>query len=268
MFEPLHAVTYFSPHAREAFEEIGLRGFWRGYFAGRAAPLGRVEAAPVTALFAGFKHDMVAKAIPQVWDLAAPEVVLQARQDGAVAALQSVLPDVDAVARAAAPLQEAAARATWSGLALGGANAALPWPDEPYAVLFHAATVLREIRGDAHVAAQVLAGLTGLDAMILRSLQDIDREILQPSRGWTDDEWYGATAGLVERGLIAGGTITPTGEALVADVERRTDEVAHQPWRAAGPSTSEAFLEAAEPLVALVVPILPAKTPIGIPGRG
>ncbi len=107
-------------------------------------------------------------------------MVLQARSDGAVAALRSVLGDADAVARAAAPLQEAAARSTWSGLALGGANAALPWPDDPYAVLFHAATVLREIRGDAHVAAQVVAGLSGLEAMVLRSLQDIEREMLQP----------------------------------------------------------------------------------------
>ena len=39
LFEPIHAVTYFSPQARAAFEEAGLRGFWRGYFAGRAAPL-------------------------------------------------------------------------------------------------------------------------------------------------------------------------------------------------------------------------------------
>jgi len=267
-FEPLHAVTYFTAEAREAFEAVGLRGFWRGYFAGRAAPLGRVDAAPVTALFAGFKHEMVARAIPEVWSLASPEAVLRARQGGAVAALRGVLVDEEAVALAAAPLQEAAARATWSGLALGGANAALPWPDDPYAVLFQAATVLREHRGDAHVAAQVVAGLSGLEAMVLRSLQDIERELLQPARGWSDEEWDAATAALVERGLVAAGAVTPAGQALLADVERRTDEIAFQPWRTAGASVADAFLDAVSPLVELVVPLLPAKTPIGIPGRG
>ena len=54
LFEPLHAVTYFAPEARAAFENAGLRGFWRGYFAGRAAPLGAVSAAPVVALFFSF----------------------------------------------------------------------------------------------------------------------------------------------------------------------------------------------------------------------
>jgi hypothetical protein len=40
LFEPVHAVTYFSPEASAAYAEAGLRGFSRGYFAGRAAPLG------------------------------------------------------------------------------------------------------------------------------------------------------------------------------------------------------------------------------------
>ena len=51
LFEPVHVVTYFSPEGRDAFEAAGLRGFWRGYFAGRAAPLGRTGAAPVVAIF-------------------------------------------------------------------------------------------------------------------------------------------------------------------------------------------------------------------------
>ncbi len=53
----------------------------------------------------------------------------------------------------------------------------------------------------------------------------------------------------------------------MADVERRTDEIAFQPWRAAGPLVVDAYLDAAAPLVEQVLPLLPAKTPIGIPGR-
>ena len=85
LYEPVHAVTYFAPQARAAFEGVGLRGFWRGYFAGRAAPLGAVAAAPVTALFFSFAPAMVSRALPEVWRRASPEQALAARLDGAVA---------------------------------------------------------------------------------------------------------------------------------------------------------------------------------------
>src|SRR5262245_8182989 len=85
VFEPIHVVTYFSAQARDALTAAGLRGFWRGYFAGRAAPLGPVPAAPVLASFFSFAPSMVTRALPEVWTMAAPELVLKARSDGAVA---------------------------------------------------------------------------------------------------------------------------------------------------------------------------------------
>jgi hypothetical protein len=96
LFEPVHAVTYFAPQARQAFEGAGLRGFWRGYFAGRSAPLGAVNAAPVTALFYGFAAEMVARALPQVWSVAAPDAVLLARREGSRAALEALRPGLGA----------------------------------------------------------------------------------------------------------------------------------------------------------------------------
>src|SRR5256885_616149 len=92
LFEPIHDVTYFHPAARAAFEEAGLRGFWRGYFAGRAAPLGPVPAAPVIAAFFGFAPHMVARALPDVWTRATPERTLAARLRGAVDALRPLAP--------------------------------------------------------------------------------------------------------------------------------------------------------------------------------
>ena len=70
LYEPVHAVSYFAPQAADAFEGAGLRGFWRGYFAGRSAPLGPVGAAPVIALFSSFSPPMVERAVPSIWDLA------------------------------------------------------------------------------------------------------------------------------------------------------------------------------------------------------
>ena len=91
LFEPIHAVTYFAPEARSAYEQAGLRGFWRGYFAGRAAPLGAASAAVVTASFFNFAPAFVARAIPGVWELITPESALRVRLAGATEALRILL---------------------------------------------------------------------------------------------------------------------------------------------------------------------------------
>src|SRR5215207_6708238 len=77
--EPLHAVTYFSPETRAATDALGLKGGWMSYFGCRAAQLGAVPAAVVTAIFHGFHPDMVARAIPDAWAYASPDQLLAAR---------------------------------------------------------------------------------------------------------------------------------------------------------------------------------------------
>src|SRR5262249_8100407 len=91
MFEPGHDVTYFAPEALHAFTGAGLRGFWRGYFAGRAAPLGGAPAAVVTASFYNFAPAFVARAIPGVWDLITPQEAIAVREAGAAASLRRLL---------------------------------------------------------------------------------------------------------------------------------------------------------------------------------
>ncbi len=175
LFEPVHVITYFAPQARDAFERAGLRGFWRGYFAGRAAPVGLTGAAPIVASFFAFAPAMVGKALPGVWDLITPRDALAARQAGAVAALRSLLtmsddaPAPPPVVAAGDRLAAATADLDWAGRALGAANAALPVPAEPLARLWHAATVLREHRGDGHIAALVAADLDAPEALALRA---------------------------------------------------------------------------------------------------
>ncbi|MGH3404121.1 MAG: SCO6745 family protein, partial [Streptosporangiaceae bacterium] len=98
LFEPVHVVTYFAPEARQGFEEAGLRGFWRGYFAGRAAPIGAVDAPPVIAAFFSFAPPFVRRALPAVWDMVTPEQALAARTAGAVAAIRRLLAEGDGAA--------------------------------------------------------------------------------------------------------------------------------------------------------------------------
>ena len=70
--ECINAVTYFSPECREAPVGLGLRGFWMGYFACRAAPLGPVGAPVVEATFFNFHPARVHRAIPDAWNSARP----------------------------------------------------------------------------------------------------------------------------------------------------------------------------------------------------
>ncbi|MBJ7356823.1 hypothetical protein [Nocardioides sp.] len=266
LFEPLHAVTYFAPEPRAAFEAAGYRGFWRGYFAGRSAPLGPAPAAVSTALYAGFAPSMVERAIPSVWDLAPPEAALKARLDGSVAVLGRLLAGSPGVEEAADLLREVASGAPTSGRALGAANAALPWPEEPLGELWHAATVLRELRGDGHVLAQLAVGLDGLSTMVLRCGHDMTREVLQRNRGWGDLEWEIAAERLTERGLLhRDGRISEAGAATLARAEEITDRLAQEPWDALGPDRTARWVELATPLARAARAELPEVTPLGLP---
>ncbi|MFG1953168.1 hypothetical protein [Micromonospora sp. NPDC048830] len=270
-FEPVHAVTYFHPRARAAYEAVGLRGYWRGYFAGRAAPLGTVEAAPVVAAFYSFAPSMVARALPSVWKLAPPQEALRARLTGAVQALAEMtyeLPEAH-LAEAADLLAEAAGAVQVAGRVLGAANAALPAGEYPLARLWQAATTLREHRGDGHVAALVAAGLDPAEVVAWRCRVDMSREFHQMARGWTDEEWAAAEERLVERGWL-----TPEGEATARAtaefraVEEATDRAAAGPWLALGADRSARLRELLAPIARRCHTIIPAQSPIGLPAVG
>jgi hypothetical protein len=288
LFEPIHAVTYFAPEARAAFEEAGLRGFWRGYFAGRAAPLGPAGAAVVTASFFNFAPAFVARAIPAVWDLITPEDALRTRLGGAEAALRGLLAGREAEATVAADLLwQAIGELDFSGRVLAAANAALPVPDgaspggesrgsEPggsessaLARLWQAATLLREHRGDGHFAALAAADIDGCEAVALRCCVDLRREDLQPVRGWTDEQWDNALAGLAARGWVgADGQLTNGGQAAHDAVENATDRAAARPWARLGADTTAELAGVLTPLAKACAAILPYPSPVGVPVPG
>jgi hypothetical protein len=267
LFEPVHVVTYFAPEARSAFEDAGLRGFWRGYFAGRAAPLGAAAAAPVTGSFFSFAPSMVARALPGVWDLIAPADALAVRSAGAVAALRRLVSGRDpAVPELASLLADAASGLDCAGRVLAAANAALPAPAEPLALLWQAATVLREHRGDGHCAALVAAGIGGCEALVLRAGLDLARGLLQPMRGWTDEEWDQAAARLAGRGwLDQAGRATPAGTAAHRAVEDATDLAAARPWARLGHAATERLAALLGPVAQACAAELPFPNPVGIP---
>jgi hypothetical protein len=267
LFEPVHAVVYFAPSAGAVFEAAGLRGFWRRYFAGRAAPLGAIGPGPVTAAFFGFAPAMVARALPDVWTRISPQAALGARAAGARAALRELIPDEHepGVVEAAELLSVAATSVDLPGRVLAAANADLPWPADPLDRLWHAATILREHRGDGHVAALLTANVDGCESLVWRSALDGGglRDTMQRARGWTDLEWQEATGRLRDRGwLTADGSPTTAAQTAYARVEALTDRLAAGPWQRLGDDDTERCARLLEPLVARIWTVLPEDNPI------
>jgi hypothetical protein len=265
MFEPVHDVTYFVPEALGAFTEAGLRGFWRGYFAGRAAPLGGAGAAVVTASFYNFAPSFVARAIPGVWDLVTPRDAIAVREAGAAASLRRLLSGREAeAAKAADLLWHAAENLDFAGRVLAAANSELPVSGDPLTRLWQAATLLREHRGDGHFAALAAAGIDGCEAVVLRCAKDISRDLMQPVRGWTDEQWGAAAAQLAERGWIGeDGTLTAAGRAAHDAVEAATDQAAARPWTQMGAAGLAEAAEVLLPLAQACAAALPEVIPVG-----
>ncbi len=262
--EPLHAVTYFAPEPKALCDALGTKGFWMSYFAQRAAPLGAAPPELVTALFYNFHPALVARAVPDVWAVASPLRFLQTRIDGVDAALRRLLGSEallsPELAEAAEIARDAALCAPTVGRALAAANAALDWPDAPHLVLWHAQTVLREQRGDGHVAALLTAGLDPAEALVLFAADsDLDGAWLRQRRGWSEQEWAAAVQRLVARGLFVdneaqrSGGLTAAGRALRDDVEARTDALADVPWAAVGAARAERLVELVAPFVAALL---------------
>jgi hypothetical protein len=266
-FEPVHAVTYFHPRARAAYEAVGLRGYWRGYFAGRVAPLGAAEAPPVVAAFFNFAPPMVSRALPAIWQLATPQEALRARLTGAVQALAELtyeLPEGHLV-EAADLLERAASTAQTAGRVLGAANAALPVGEYPLARLWQAATTLRELRGDGHNAALVAAGLDPVETLAWRVAVDMPVGNLL-GRGWSEEQWRAARERLAQRGWLTGdGTATDVGRAGFQAIEDATDRAAEHPWRALGPADTDRLRDLLEPMARSCHTVIPPDSPIGLP---
>lgn len=243
--EPYHGLVYFAPEPEAAYADLGITGR-DGYFASRAAAFGPVSAEVVIAAFFNFNPALVHHAIPAAWEKASPAVVQAARRGGIDAALARTTGDVlsgDALDRAVELIRPAAeaVAASLGGRPLAAAHLALAWPDEPRVALWHAITVLREHRGDGHVACLTEAGLEPCDALVLHAASgDVPKEALQQTRRWSDDDWAAAVERLAGRGLVDGeGQFTDEGRAHREALEARTDELAVAPWTAIGPDACE-----------------------------
>jgi len=247
--EPLHNHLYFAPEQDEHLTAVGLRPGRMCYFAGRAAPMGAVGPGVVAATFYNFSPSLIARHIPRAWTLATPERVVAARFDAARASLTRLLgPEVAGsaeVAELAGLLREACSVLTPEGRPLYAGHADLAWPEEPLLQLWHGVTLLREHRGDGHVAALLRAGLTGLEALVSHTVtgRGFTESGAKATRGYSDEDWAAAVAALTDRGLLADGQLTAEGTALRAGIEADTDAASAAPWAHLGADRTARVVE-------------------------
>lgn len=256
LIEPIGVTPYFADEPTEALLALGFSGYWDTYFAARAAPLGTsVPAEVVHALFYNFAPGEVARHIPSVWRTTTPEAAIAARQQGCVRALERVLADLvgtPAYARAVDLLTTAAVSAPVEGRPMYAALRTLPLPDEPTARLFHAATLLREHRGDGHIAALMVEGIGGLEAHVLLALDlGMPAEKFGRIHHLPAAQLTALVDGMRARGLVADdGGFTPAGRAVKDRVEAMTDDLAVAPYLVLDADEVDELVAALEPLAA------------------
>ncbi len=258
LVEPIGVIPYSADEPNEAMFALGFTNYWDTYFAGRAAPLGPVPAAVVDALFYNFAPGEVARHIPKVWRTTTPEEAIAARQQGCTNALRRILGDhVDSPGFACATglLLKAAVSAPWEGRPMYAALRAIPIPDDVVTRFFHAASLLREHRGDGHIAALMVEGVGGLEAHVLLALDmGLPAEKFGRIHHLPPSQLAAVIDGMRHRGLIAGdGWLSGRGRALKQRVEALTDDLAAKPYDSLEPDELDELIAHLEPLAALLL---------------
>ena len=233
--EPYHGLIYFAPEADQHYTALGLDPGMMGYFASRSAAMGPVPADVVVATFYNFEPSRVHAVIPEAWSRATAADVWQARLAAVDEALTRVFgdrlrqPDIAAAAATLRPIIDAC---TVEGRPLFAGHLAQEWPTEPHLALWFAITLLREYRGDGHIAALVVEGVSGLEALLIHAGTGfVPAAVLQGTRGWSDDAWAAARDRLQARGWLDDeGLLAPAGQQHRNRVEQYTDELAAAPW--------------------------------------
>jgi hypothetical protein len=252
--EPVCLVNFFSEDPNQAMAALGFRGYWAGYFAGRAAPLGRVPAEVVDAAFYSFGPGEVARHIPKVWETTTPEAAYEARLEGCAAALHRILGGLvgtPGLSRAAELLTTAATSAPVEGRVMYAALRSLPVPEEPVARLWHVANMLREHRCDGHIAALLSEQVGGTESHVLGALDAGIHPAESFGRIHHLPEAYLARVmtGLRERGLLDDtGHLTDAGRATKDRIESLTDALAEPPYAALDPSELDELVACLEPM--------------------
>ncbi|GAA2785665.1 SCO6745 family protein [Nonomuraea dietziae] len=273
--EPVHGMIYFVPEASERYAALGLTGQMTGYFASRGAAFGEASAEVVIAAFFNFNPALVRRALPSAWEVTTPAKVLEARMEAARRRCAGAASTRRARSRRRSRWPGGRRRRRPSTCTAGRCSPRTPrcrGPASPLRDLFHAQTLLREFRGDGHVAVLTSEGLSPVEALAMHAAGgDVPEIFLRASRGWPEEAWAAAVASLRAKGLLAGAAdgqaadapppgggwtaagLTEEGRRLRAHIEARTDELALPAYAALGEQGCARLAELAQPFGRAVV---------------
>jgi hypothetical protein len=220
--EPIATQGWWSRASSERLVALGL-GFFDGYVWGRAASLGTPAPAVVVATFGVFEAGLLTAVYEQGVAAASRDDVLAARAEGATASLAGLVSERDAAA-VADPLLAVLDGLEGSGRPLFSALRALPRPDSAQGRLWRAAEMVREHRGDGHLAA---AAVAGFDAITLNVFTELwlgyGLGEYSGTRGFDAAQLDTAVTELEDRGWASGPALTPEGSAARRALEAATD---------------------------------------------
>lgn len=212
------------------------------YMAGRAAPLGRVNAEVTAAVLGTFDLGQVRAGMDGVWSILSPEDVATLKVSTAVRVMEALIPTAGPdLERALHLLDRALGAAETSGHPLYAGLRVLPCPDQPAARLFRLCDQMREHRSDAHVNAW---RSYGFDALGINVLNELWREVPIGSitcvnMGFSPDQLRPALDALQNRGLAEDSRITPAGRDVREAIERATGAQQSSIVEALGTDTEE-----------------------------
>lgn len=268
--ELVHAIAYLCPEVQAEYEELGLEPRGQGYVAGRASPMGAVGPALTTATFYNYSPSLHRYALPAAWGIASPEEVLAARFRGIQAVYERVEAPTDGLDELIGLAVRATAGISFAGRSLAGANAEVALPEQPFAAAWQALAVLREYRGDGHVAALVVAELGPVEALALYAAWQsvVSARFLRATRGWEDGAWPAAEDALRDRGWMdTQGQLTELGTRERDAIEEVTDRLAAAPFEALGVDDTRRLFELARPLAVALNDNGGYKRPAPMPDR-
>ncbi len=234
--EPVFGAGVLCPAVLTALNGMGLElaGVPEVNLVTRAAPLGPASAELVAATFYNPNPRYVASVIPEVWDRASPEGILTCQERAFSPVLAGALisfnrEDLAELASLARAAGEAARRHP-EGRPLFAVFGSRPWPESDHLTIWHAAKLLREHRGDGHIAALVVERLRSVDALVIHAAFDgLPASGFRESRRWGAEDWELAVSDLCDRGWLTDDgtlTLTPEGRRRRQWIEDRTDELA------------------------------------------
>ena len=223
--EPLAMHALWNRRTNERLAALGL-DFLTGYVGGRAASLGEPSPPVVAAVFAWFEPGLLAGLYETARTAVRRERLLAVRDASTAVSLAEVLAGDDPaeVAEVADLLAGAAEGADGTGRPLFSGLLGRGRPGDPYQRLWWACDLIREHRGDSHVAVANAAGLGPVEMNVLTECW-IGMPLLSytATRGWPEAAMSAAVDGLEARGWLRDGALTEAGRAVRAGIEDRTD---------------------------------------------